>query len=147
MTRLPLAPWLWPLLLPALAALASALLPLTLLWRWEERGSASLLSVLLVLGGAALGTLTAVLVPLLIVLLTLRARAARGGVLRPRLWAFWGLCLGMSGSVLLYTLGVLYGLSLGQLVPLPLLITLALALPVGGYVMGRGLGRRAEVRR
>lgn len=138
MTPGPLTPWLWPLLPPAVVALASALLPLLLLWWWEGRGSASLLSVLLVLGGAALGTLTAVLVPLLIALLALRARAARDGAWRLRLAAFQGLCLGASGSVVLYGLGQLFGLAQP-----PLLLALFLAFPVVGYGVGRWWGQQS----
>ncbi|WP_216325430.1 hypothetical protein [Deinococcus aestuarii] len=142
MTRVPLKPWLWPLLPPVLVALASALLPLLVLWRWYGRGSATWPEVLLSLGGAALGTLIPVLAPLLTVLFVLRARARRDGVLRPRLTALWGLCLGVGGSVLLYALGLLFGLSPTAFAPLPLLLALFLALPVVGYLLGRWLGTR-----
>ncbi|MEF2279276.1 hypothetical protein V3W47_13295 [Deinococcus sp. YIM 134068] len=140
MRRPPLRPWLWPLLPPVVVALTSALLPLIVLWRWYGRGSATWPDVLLVLGGSVLTTLTPVLVPLLVVLLVLRAHAARDGVLRPRLSAFWGLCLGVSASVVLYALGMLFGLSLTAFAPLPLLIALFLGLPVIGYGVGRRLG-------
>lgn len=140
--RIPLAPWLWPLLLPALLALVSALLPLLVLWDWTPRAPGALPSVLLGVAALMLGALALVLVPALIALRVLRARAARDGRVRPQLSAFRGLCLGLSGTVLLWACALLFGLAPGGGVALALLSLCSLALPALGYGVGGWLGRR-----
>ncbi|WP_161780316.1 hypothetical protein [Deinococcus sp. RL] len=81
------------------------------------------------------GQLAVSLSPALVVLMVLRGRAARDGILRPRLAAFWGLCLGLA-----VTLG-LFGFGTGLLgrVPLELYILLCALPPVVGYGVGAAL--------
>ncbi|MPY66885.1 hypothetical protein F8S09_09310 [Deinococcus sp. SDU3-2] len=141
--RVPPAAWLWPLLLPALLAVASALLPLVLLWQWTPRGPGDLPRLLLSVVTLTLGALTLVLAPALIALRVLRARAARDGAVRPRLAAFRGLCLGLSGSVVLWAGVLAFGLPSGGRVGL---LACSFALPVLGYGVGERVGRKREHR-
>lgn len=81
------------------------------------------------------GQLAVSLSPALVVLMVLRGRAAHDGILRPRLAAFWGLCLGLA-----VTLG-LFGFGTGLLsgVPLEVSILLCALPPVLGYGVGAAL--------
>lgn len=96
------------------------------------------LSLLLAVTFAFGGQLAVSLSPALIALLLLRNRAARDGVVRPRIAAFWGLCLGLG-----VTLG-LFGFGVGLLgwVPLEVYILLCALPPVLGYGVGWWLGTR-----
>lgn len=138
----PLRPWLWPLVVPAVAVAAVQFTPLLPgrvgVYREE------LLRFVLVQSVFLVGTLPVALSPALIALLILRSRAARDGVTRPRIAAFWGLCLGLG-----MTLG-LFGFGLRLLPGLSLELTLGLSVlpPVLGYGLGRwlGSGRRHKQR-
>lgn len=126
----PLRPWLWPLLLPAVAAAAVQFAPLLPggagVYREELFRFVLVQSVFLV------GTVPLALSPALIALFILRGRAARDGVLRPRLAAFWGLCLGLA-----LTLGLFgFGTGLLEWVPLEVAMLVGALLPVLGYGVG-----------
>ncbi|EYB67327.1 hypothetical protein DEIPH_ctg044orf0047 [Deinococcus phoenicis] len=129
----PLRPWLWPLLVPGVVSLAVSLRPLFPLWRQEQLGAQEAFGLLLSFGMTALGVLAVSLSPALMALPLLRSRAARDGVLRPRLAAFRGLCLGLA-----VTLGLFgFGQGLLRAVPLGIFLLLCAAFPFLGYAVGR----------
>ncbi|MDL2343405.1 hypothetical protein QOL99_04475 [Deinococcus sp. MIMF12] len=134
--RPPLRPWLWPLLAPALVSLAVSVQPFVRVVARE--GAGDWLGLLVAVLVTSAGQLAVVLSPALIALLILRNRAARDGNVRPRLAAFWGLCLGLA-----VTLG-LFGFGTGLLegVPLEVSILLCALPPVVGYGVGAVLSHK-----
>ncbi|GAA5533274.1 hypothetical protein [Deinococcus aluminii] len=133
----PLRPWLWPLLVPGAVSLAVSVQPVLNLLRQGHLGAQEALALLLSFGMTALGSLLVQLSPALVALLTLRNRAARDGVLHPRLAAFWGLCLGLSVTLALFG----FGLGLLQRVPLAAFLLLCALPPFLGYALGHLLTR------
>ncbi|WP_216325428.1 hypothetical protein [Deinococcus aestuarii] len=133
----PLRPWLWPLVVPGVVSLAVSA-PFAELWRVGQLDVAGLPGLLPAVISGSAGQLAVGLSPALIALLVLRGRAARDGMLRPRLTAFWGLCLGLA-----MTLGLFgFGLSVLPRLPLESLLLLCAAPPIVGYGAGWGLGTR-----
>ncbi|GBF05108.1 hypothetical protein DAERI_030274 [Deinococcus aerius] len=128
----PLRPWLWPLLVPGVVSLAVSAQPFLHLW---ERGLVrpdGLAPLLLSLGTTSAGQLAVSLSPALLALLVLRDRAGRDGEVRPRLEAFWGLCLGLAAALGLFG----FGQGLLRAVPLGAFLLLCVLLPVLGYGAG-----------
>jgi hypothetical protein len=133
-----LRPWLWPLVAPALVSLTVSAQPFLRLWQGESTRPDALVGTLLGFGVTSAGQLAVSLSPALIGLLILRSRAARDGVIRPRLAALWGLCLGL--GVTLWLFG--FGLRLMPGLSLELTMLLSIAPPILGYLSGRWLGTR-----
>ncbi|MCP2014868.1 hypothetical protein L1280_002020 [Deinococcus sp. HSC-46F16] len=136
--RPPVRPWLWPLVPPALVSLAVSVQPFG---RVAREGAGDWIGLLVAALVTSAGQLAVILSPALIALLALRGRTARDGIGRPRLAAFWGLCLGLA-----VTLG-LFGFGQSALVPrlsLEVYILLHAAPPLIGYAVGWWLGRREE---
>ncbi|CAM3233901.1 DUF3995 domain-containing protein [Deinococcus saxicola] len=131
----PLRLWLWPLVVPGATIIAVQFAPLLPggvgVYRDEVPRFVLVQSFFLLLGSLPLA-----LSPALIALLALRGRAAHDGRLRPRLAAFWGLCLGL--AVTLWLFG--FGLSVLPRLPLEIVLLLCAVPPILGYAVGRWWG-------
>lgn len=132
MTRLPLVPWLWPLALPTLLPIVSALI--SLLRRWEAAFSwrlEALPGLLPGFGVTVAFTLTLTLTPAVLALVALRRRADSDRTVRQGLLALWGLCLGLSLTWVLLLILPAGSQTLPNVVVWP---------PLLGYVAGRWVG-------
>lgn len=139
----PLKPWLWPLLVPALVSLTITLQPLLRLWSAGDDAQVRfgiLMALFLSSSVTGLGQIAVSLSPALMVLVLLQTRTIRDGNFQPRLAAFWGLCLGLGMSLGLSAFGPQF---LQHINPAALLLPCA-ALPIIGYAAGRWWGMRRK---
>lgn len=132
-TRPSLALWLWPLVLPTLLPIISALMSLMDQWKTAHLWAADALPGLLPGFGVTVAvTLAVTLTPALVALLMLRSRADSDNMVRQRLLALWGFCLGLSLTWVLF-----FVLPSGSR---PLLLNVLVWPPLLGYVAGRWAG-------